>query len=362
VEEEKIITLSAAHSYGLETLQESIISFIQKKRKLLLSPVEKQDRPLLNSMTPREDVVAKLAIIGAPNSGKSTLLNRLLKCDRAIVSEIPGTTRDPIEGHFDLYFKEPLIVDVENENENENDKISDENKDKVSDSDNRWHSLKIVDTAGIRRKREVYDQVESMAVIRALKSIVESDIVLLVIDAQNGISHQDKRLGEIAIEKGKSLIIVLNKFDLLDKNIKNNSKLFNEWFKDIEVLVPWRYCALIPISAKDGKFIGNLKEEIRKTVLVRKRKISTSKLNQCFQKLLEKNVVRVGGAFSGNKEFKIKYTSVVKMSPPTILVFSNVAKDIPEGYRRYLANGIRENFNLVNTPVHLVFRTGKEEK
>ena len=324
---EELFPVSAAHDFGIthlrERLQKEILAQNDDKKKL-------QD-----GVAPRGDVVASIALIGAPNVGKSTLLNQLLGSTRALVSDIPGTTVDPIEGYFDLYFgKEVGLL-------------------KSGDENNYWRSIRIVDTAGIRRKKQISNFVESQSVFRSLNAINEADIVVYLADACKGIGHQDRRLLDIALEKGKSLIVCLNKVDL----VKNKSK---EWLQDMRDEIPWlSFCDLIPISAKFNQHINGLKTALKKTVLVRHKEISTSALNSCVRELVERNPVIIKGG--GSRPLKIKYVSMVKRNPPTFIMFSNRAHGVPENYRRYLQNNLRESFGLYNTPVHLIFRTGREE-
>ncbi|MBF0366245.1 MAG: 50S ribosome-binding GTPase [Oligoflexia bacterium] len=357
---ENLLSTSAAHGLGTEALK-------QRLQEFLIEHDASEKMQPMHSLTPSSRVVANLAIIGAPNSGKSTLLNRLLESERALVSDIPGTTRDPVEGFFDLYFEDPsklgeeFVKASEGPDENENESEG-----------NRWYSVKIVDTAGIRRQREVNVGLEVESVLRALKVVANSDIVLLLVDAVVGISHHDKRLAEIAIEKGKSLILILNKIDLISKIERDHSE-WKKWQEEQRCRFPWSYVKLLPLSAKTGRYAGELKKVIRETILVRRQKISTGRLNQALQELLERKPlgmkVRVGKGDKKKKSsrfrtglLKVKYASVVKMAPPTILIFSNYVRDIPEHYRRYLSNGVREHFSFSNTPVHLIFRNGNENR
>lgn len=412
VEQKYLFPISAAHGAGFSELKEGIFEELKRLgeiNNLLITEEEvveervaagegviaaqviagkavTENEEILSvehkkGIKPREKVIANLAIIGAPNSGKSTLLNRFLGHERSLVSEIPGTTRDPVTGYFDLYFepsKAPALFvskgpskDTEEDENNlhELDAAAEEEQSELekSENGNRWRSVRIIDTAGIRRKREVQEKVELESVIRALRVVSEANIVLLVIDVTKGIGHQDKRLAEIALEKGKSLIIVLNKVDLLPSDLQQDRKKWPLWLEEQKWNIPWAtYCQICPISAKNGKYFGKLKDAIRDTVTVINKKISTAKLNQCLQELAEKQPIKIKRSNSKGKGvertsvhlFKIKYASIVKMNPPTILIFSNHTYNIPETYRRYLVNGIREKFKLINTPVHLIFRSG----
>ena len=466
VGEEELFKVSAEHSLGLldlkQALHREILKF-EQTRKDEMSQLQK-------GVTPREKVAARLALIGAPNAGKSTMLNLLLGSERALVSDIPGTTVDPIEGFFDIFFgKEAKLLEEDvtfaktdnllfqqyeefrnnnpdvyeslalsynleeegtkgapiydeedylseetplfDETESSDDQdgidferaLSDEEIKKtedelyetvfaVDDEENadfdfegdegedseyseeylaaeaqlekekelegsQWRSLHIVDTAGIRRQKAVEGFIEQQSVYRSLRCITESDIIIFMIDATIGISHQDRRLLDIALDKGKSVIVCLNKVDLLkDKLVDEAAK--KEWIADLRATVPWlNHCDLIPVSAKYNKHIWRLKDAIKKTVLIRNRNIGTGKLNRYVYQLIESNPVAIKKA---GKRLKVKYASMLKSSPPTFLFFTNLSKDIPDNYKNFLKNGLRKEFTLDNTPIHIIFRTGED--
>ncbi len=405
IADEKMFEISSAHGLGIDDLRTKL----QKR----LIQFNKSSFDVQKGIVPKSQVVANLAIIGAPNAGKSTLLNKLLKADRALVSDIAGTTVDPIEGYFDLYFgKEASITDKWDYRHKSNYIIGKEyqkykeifeptlikygdldgkskpnySSDEVDDSiesqqqssenevidgqesqqttqtsleteGNYWRSLKIIDTAGIRRKSSIKGTIENASVFRSLRAINDCDIVIYLIDAtKDGISHQDRRLIGLSLERGKSVIIVLNKMDLLKEKLKDK-KTKAEWLLDIREDIPWlKHCSLLTISALTGASITQLKLELKETIISRSKSIPTSKLNKVISELIEKNTIHP----AGKKSFKIKYASMVKNNPPTFLMFSNLSKDIPEHYKRYLKNGLRSNFNLQNAPIHLIFRSGKD--
>ncbi|MAE58054.1 MAG: hypothetical protein CME69_04190 [Halobacteriovorax sp.] len=423
VDFELMHTVSAAHGIGIDNLREDIhkelISFEDSDDSLDISNLQK-------GVTPREKVVARLAIIGAPNAGKSTLLNLLIGANRALVSDIAGTTVDPIEGFFDLYFgKDALKLDqdikvgstdnllfkqyedfrknnpdlyeslvssynteeeIEDETEAEladeslmalesedNDFISEredkmyeqvfksseqESEESTDEEGSYWKSVHIVDTAGIRKQKKIDDFIESQSVYRSLRCITESDICIYMIDAEKGVSHQDKRLLDIAIEKGTSVIVCLNKIDLISDKIKDpNDK--KEWLLKIRDTMPWlNYCDVLPISAKNKRGMKALKRSLLKTILIRRQVLPTGELNRFVLYLTEKHPIILKG--SRGRRFKIKYASQIKANPPTFLFFTNKSKGVPENYRRYLKNGLRTAFPLDNTPIHLIFRTGSD--
>lgn len=420
--------LSAEHNRGLVTLKEKLFDFTLEVEKKLKT--ESETLEMQKGIKPNFDVVGSLAIIGSPNAGKSTLLNRLIGAKRALVSDVAGTTVDPIEGYFDIFIGEKALelgrvenkfrkhntellreyVDFEKEFEREeliayesapdeiknlNDDLEDDfNEEELSDltdeelieleaqaqsieddlsddeeedeeksvepesnesDDSGYRSLKIIDTAGIRKQKQVKGFIEEQSVFRALKSISESDIVIYMVDATKGITHQDRRLCDIALEKGKSIIICLNKVDLLN-NILRDRKKKKEWLLDLRAKIPWlSYCELIPISALKGSYLSHLKRSIVSTLVIRSHRVSTSSLNKALSSLVDRYPIVLNKA-QGTR-FKVKYASMIKASPPTFILFTNKSKGIPVTYRRYLTNGLRREFDIINTPVHLIFRT-----
>lgn len=442
LDDDQMYRISAEHNRGFYDLREKLGAAAAKFKK---TAPETDEDFLQNGVKPRNDVVSAVAIVGAPNAGKSTLLNCLVGAQRALVSEIAGTTVDPIEGYVDLYFgpdidllstkenpfrknQEELIEEMkklsekdglevftqDEEDLTENEKKIylefgqtpesfgfDEEEEAASGSNdfsfdesntgtdyfsegqiveeieknwnlpaddvaniehakevNRWRSIKLVDTAGIRKAKLVDGFIETQSVYRSLRAISESDVVLFMIDSTLGITHQDRRLIDIALEKGKSLIVCLNKIDLL-REIFADQKKKKEWIQNLRDQVPWLgFCQLVTISAQKNRNINYLREAIKRTIVIRNRKIPTGALNRCLFNLIDKNPVVIKRS-NGNR-FKVKYASMLKSSPPTFLLFSNKSQGIPENYRRYLVNGLRQEFDLTNTPVHLIFRTSTD--
>lgn len=438
LDDEDMFRISAEHNRGLYTLRERL-----KKQAMAFKEKMTQDEEehLQKGVKPRHEVVSSVAIVGAPNAGKSTLLNCLVGAQRALVSDIAGTTVDPIEGYIDLWFgpdvevlkeqvnqfrrsdeaiieemkffgergdiidEDPALLEAEekiyieygqsapeagfdaefdansefnfDENVTEEDFFSDkdiettiaaelnaEESEVVEEEKenfefvNRFRSIKLVDTAGIRRAKQVEGFIETQSVYRSLRSITESDVVIFMVDATLGITHQDRRLLDIALEKGKSLIICLNKIDLL-KDIFADNKKKREWMQELQDEIPWlSFCQLVTISAKSNRNINYLREALRRTIVTRHRKVPTGALNRSLTSLVEKNPVSLAGA--GSARFKVKYASMIKSDPPTFLLFSNKSQGIPVNYRKYLVNGLRREFKLVNTPVHLIFRTSTD--
>ena len=382
LDDDEMFTISAAHGLGVETLREKIqeeAQFFVNKNSRALS--------IQKGIVPREDVISKVAIVGAPNAGKSTLLNLLVGTDRALVSDVAGTTVDPIEAYFDLYFghevdkyerpapkpKHQKEVRVDGpspfetleaelkEMMSEKGSLNVDGEEKELNDKSYWRSIQIVDTAGIRKQRSVKEVVESQSVFRALRSISNCEIVIHLVDVTKGIGHQDRRLIDIALEKGKSVIVALNKIDQLSDKLKTDQKARKEWLLDLRAKIPWlNYCDVILISAKYKKHIKKLKESIKKTILVRNRPVSTAELNRVVEELIERNPLLMNKK-TGTK-FRVKYASMVKTSPPTFILFTNRSKSLPENFKKYLKNGLRQHFEFYNTPVHIIFRTDDENK
>lgn len=432
LEQSQFFIMSAEHGRGLEDLRDRIFDFISDFEQAKVDTNEVQ-----KGVKPNHDVAANVAIIGAPNAGKSTLLNQFLGAQRALVSNVAGTTVDPIEGYFDLHFGEevqdlPKLDDqfrktdlevlseykeLESELEavemmaynqmpedlkNNNDDLEDdselsdleveyvfENEEEdnelfsVDDMDNQisldsedsedseesesieevkefnpYRSIKLVDTAGIRKQKSVEGFIEEQSVYRSLRAISEADVVIYMVDATKGITHQDRRLCDIALEKGKSIIICLNKVDLIRDTIDDPKKK-REWMLDLRATIPWLgFCELITISAKKGKFLGQLRKSLKQTIMIRNKKIGTSKLNKVVTALVDRHPIVLAG--SRGSRFKVKYASMVKSAPPTFLFFSNKSKGVPPNYRKYLVNGMRREFEMINTPVHIIFRTSTD--
>lgn len=351
VDESRIFSISAAHQRGIGDLRTQIASLWSQK-----------DREI-QSVEPKSSFAATVSIIGMPNSGKSTLLNQLLQKGRSLVSPIAGTTADPVSDRFTLSFTGEEVRSLE---EKRREKIFSEEEKKLElEEDQEFQNLaegyeipfKIFDTAGIRRKSHIKSFVEKQSVFRALHCIGGSDLVLYVIDAEKGISHQDKRLCEIAIDKGSSLLILFNKVDLVKESFSDPKKEKIYW-DDLFAALPWKgYYQALKLSALTGKNIHRVQEGIKKVFLQRYRQISTSKLNSVLQNLIEKNPIVIRQEKKGaSTRLKIKYASIISYSPPTVLIFSNRGRNIPEHYRRYLFNGLTQELGLRSTPVRLIFR------
>jgi GTPase len=257
----------------------------------------------------------KFAIIGQPNVGKSSLLNALVGEERTIVSDIAGTTRDTIHTHYKLFQKEFMLID----------------------------------TAGIRRKARVEEDLEFYSVIRAIKAVDEADICLIMIDAPKGITQQDLSIFSLAARKGKGIVVLVNKWDMMAKET-NTARDYEKELKN--KLAPFTDVPVIFISVKDKTRIFKVIETALEVYENRQRKIPTSELNEVMLKAVENYHAPV---VRGNV-VKIKYATQLPTDTPSFAFFCNFPDDIKQPYRNYLENQLRKSFNLCGVSVRIYFR------
>jgi GTP-binding protein len=263
-----------------------------------------------------EDGLPKFAIIGQPNVGKSSLLNALVGQERTIVSDIAGTTRDTIHTRYNMFQKDFVLID----------------------------------TAGIRRKAKVHEDLEFYSVIRAIKALDEADVCMLLIDAEKGIAAQDLNIFSLAAKKGKGVVVLVNKWDLIPAKETNSARDYEKTLK--ERLAPFTDVPVIFISALEKTRIFKAIEVALDVYENRQRKVATSKLNDIMLKAIESYhppVVR------GNA-VKIKYITQLPTVVPSFAFFTNYPEDIKTPYKNYLENKLRENFKFTGVPVRIFFR------
>jgi GTP-binding protein len=269
-----------------------------------------------DDQAPAEDGdIPKFAIIGQPNVGKSSLLNALVGQERTIVSDIAGTTRDTIHTRYNLFQKDFVLID----------------------------------TAGIRRKTKVHEDLEFYSVIRAIKAMDEADVCLLMIDAEKGITAQDLSIFSLAVKKGKGIVVLVNKWDLLEK-ATNTAKAYEKDLK--ERLAPFTDIPVLFISVIDKTRIFKAVETGLEVYDNRQRKIATSELNEVMLKAVEAYQPPVVRGYP----LKIKYITQLPTVVPSFAFFCNFPDDVKQPYKNYLENKLREHFNFKGVPLRLFFR------
>ena len=297
------IALSSVHGTGTGDLLDRILE---------LSDVEDEEE--------EKDDSVKVAVIGKPNAGKSSPVNRVLGEERMIVSNIAGTTRDAIDSFV----------------ENEHGKYT------------------FIDTAGIRRQSKVLDRIEKYSVLRAHAAVERADVCLLLIDATEGITDQDEKIAGIAHEAGKATIIVVNKWDLVEKD-NNSVKEFTDKIRTSLAYMP--YAPILFISAKTGQRLPKLFEFINYVNEQASLRISTGMLND----VLSEAITRVPPPTDRGRRLKIYYMTQVDVRPPSFVIFCNEAELFHFSYQRYLENNLREVFGFNGTPIRFVIRQKGDE-
>jgi len=316
---ERLYPISALHGIGIGELLEDIYKAMGGTKDEGRDRSRRSGQDItLNSelLTPNSELpkAIRIAIVGRPNTGKSSIVNRLLSSERMIVSDIPGTTRDAIDSK--IMFRDEEII--------------------------------IIDTAGLRKKSKIYLKVEEYSVASALHTIERANIVNLIIDANEGASHQDAAIAHLIITKGKGICIVINKWDLVKGKIGEN-----EYTEMIKKRIP--HAAFSPViftSAKTGKNIEKILEIDARIYAQLMRRISTSRLNVVFEEFFRGSSV----PHTQGKAVKISYVNQARILPPTFVLFSNYPKLIPEHYKRYLINCIREKYGFQGAPLRLIFK------
>ena len=276
--------------------------------------------PTHAQLTEEEDVI-KVAVVGKPNAGKSSLLNRMLGEERVIVSPIAGTTRDAIDTYKEIAKQKYLFID----------------------------------TAGIRRKSKVEENIERYSVIRSYAAIERADVVLLVIDAEQGISEQDSKIAGMAHDAGKCTVVVVNKWDLPEKN----DKTMDSYIKSVRAELPFMsYAPIIFISTLTGQRFGQVLEKINDVVKQASHRVSTGVLND----VIGEAVLLNQPPSDKGKRLKIYYATQVGVKPPTFTIFVNNMELFHFSYQRYLENRIRESFGFEGTPIIFKKREKGERK
>ena len=290
------IPVSGSHGIGIGDLLDQIINQLD-----------------LQDEETNEDEIS-FSIIGRPNVGKSSLTNAILGEERVIVSNIEGTTRDAIDT--------PFVKDGQ--------------------------KYRVVDTAGMRKKGKVYENIEKYSILRALTSIEKSDVILVVIDGETGIREQDKHVAGYAHEAGKGVVIVYNKWDLVDKDEKTMQKKQKEIYEQFKYL---DYARIVFTSAKTGQRVDQIFPLIKESYENSRKRVQTSVLNDV---LVDAQLMNPTTTFNGGR-LKIFYANQVAVCPPTFVLFSNDPQYLHFSYKRYLENRLRA-FGFEGTPIHIICR------
>ena len=297
------VTVSAAQGLGLGDLLDEVV------------------RDFPKGLESEETLRVNIAVVGKPNVGKSSLVNALLGEERTIVSDIPGTTRDAIDTPFER----------------------------------NGHFYTIVDTAGIRRKRSVEDEtIERYSVIRSLAAIRRADVVLIVCDASQGLSEQDVRIAGYAHEEGKASVLIVNKWDIIEKDTHTMTAFKKALATDLTFM---SYVPMLFISAKNGQRVNKVLEQVDAVYAQALRRIATGQLNDTVREAVMMN----DPPSDKGKSLKIYYATQVSVQPPTFIIFVNDMDILHFSYERYLENYFRKTFGFEGTPIRLFFRNRKKD-
>lgn len=300
------IAISALHGHGTGDLLDEVVALFPEEDDLTAEPSDP------NSLS--------VAIIGRPNAGKSSLFNKIIGSDRSIVSDIAGTTRDAI--------------------------------DTIVERDGRRYCM--VDTAGIRKKSTVYENIEYYSMVRGLRAIDRADVALLVVDSTTGMTEQDQKVANLAIERGCALVILLNKWDLL-KDDREREQVMETVDRRL-TLAPW--ASVLRISALTGRSVEKTWALIDAAAAARASKVSTSRLNQMLTEMREFGHTVV----DGKRRLRMHYVTQTGTKPPTFTFFVNHTDMVNDTYRRYIENRMRAAFDFKGTPIRLRFRKKDSKK
>ena len=296
--EREPIAISSLHGTGSGDLLDAVIE------ECTFDENEEEDEGIIN-----------VAVIGKPNAGKSSIINRMCGEERVIVSDIAGTTRDATDTRVE----------------------------------NAHGVFNFIDTAGIRRKAKVEDRIEKFSVLRANMAVERADVCLIMIDAKDGVTEQDEKIAGIAHEAGKACIIVINKWDAIEKD---NSTV-NTYNNDIRTALAYMpYAPIIYVSALTGQRVANIYEMIVNVYTEARKRITTGMLND----LLNDAMTRVQPPSDKGKRLKIYYMTQTSVAPPTFVVFCNSEELFHFSYRRYIENCLRDSFGFAGTPIKLIVR------
>jgi len=304
-----LFPISALHGRGIAELEEAVVE--------ALPPYDENA-----TIEGVGDDVPRIALIGRPNAGKSSLLNRLVGEERALVDERPGTTRDTVDA----------IVTV---------------KRKSKDGKETEQKLVVLDTAGIRRKSKVSETVEAVSVLRAVRAIERAQIVVLMCDGAEGVAEQDAKILGLAVERGRGVVIALNKTDLLEKGALSKME---EIAREKLSFTPW--APIERLSVKTGRGVGNLVDTIVKVHEEWAKRVGTSELNKFFGEVLETHPPPT----MGGRAVRLYYVTQAQSRPPTFIIVTNQPENVHFSYQRFIQNQIRKRFGFEGTPIRIRYR------
>jgi GTP-binding protein len=316
---EPLYSISAEHGLGIGDLFDDVARHFAELQPITAEP-EQEEAEEINEQTESTETL-RVAVVGRPNVGKSTLINRLLGFERSVVDSTPGTTRDSLDTPFDL-LGEPCV---------------------------------LIDTAGIRRKARIDDRVERYSVSRSLNAVERGDLVLHVIDGIENVTDQDAQILSFAAQRRKALLLVVNKWDKIAKEDDNVNKYREEINYRLSFL---EFVPIAFISAATGFGVRKMLESAARVVKAYRCKVSTSQLNQALQRIVKSHPVPL---FHG-RPVKFYYGTQTGTRPPTFTFFVNIPSAVPESYQRYLVNQLREGLGLDFAPIKIYLRARREEQ
>ncbi len=313
------VAISAEHNEGFSDLLDALLPFApeaKEEEEELPAEFIEVDGELIDPRPPRP---LTLAIVGRPNVGKSTLVNRLVGEERLLTGPEAGLTRDAITVEWEYKGRE----------------------------------IKLVDTAGLRRKAQISDSLEKLSVGNTLESIRMAEVVMLVMDAAQILDKQDLTIARMVVEEGRGLVIAINKWDI----VEDQQTALNRLSDRLETSLPQvRGLPTITISALTGKGTDKLMDAVIQTHKVWNKRMTTSKINRWLEDALEQHPPP---ALDRGRRIRIRYATQVKARPPTFVLFTSKPDQLPESYTRYLINSLRETFELPGVPIRIHLRAGK---
>lgn len=300
---DQIYTVSAEHNRGVGDLMDDVLAALPRQTAKEV-----------------EEEITRIAVVGRPNVGKSTLVNRLLGYERVVANPTAGTTRDAVDTRFTVN-KKPYL---------------------------------LIDTAGIRRKGKTVEKVEKYSVMDALRSIERADVVLIVLNAEEGVTEQDTKIAGYAYEAGRGCIFVVNKWDTLTKSNSSMPKFIDDIRRNFKYLP---FAPILFVSAETGQRTGKIIAEVDQVMEQYSKRVPTGELKRVFDQAVEEN----HAPLDQGRRVKFFFATQVSVKPPTFVIFTNRPEGIYFSYERYLMNRLREAFGFNGTPLRLIFR-GRDKK